>query len=144
MTLLDQQQHIYQDKCQHFGVTVKEKLRDSNHVILLNNDEQPHDWEDLDFSKDEDFIRGFGKKLAVDDHTIPEADNLPNPTPDSFDPYINMELSLPRRNDNTMEFSRVFKRKKDMDGNLICIANDNPILDSRIYIVEWLDERKED
>ena len=31
-----------------------------------------------------------------------------------------------------------------MDGNPIGIANDNPILDSRIYVVEWSDGRTED
>jgi hypothetical protein len=65
-------------------------------------------------------------------------------TPDSFDPYVNMELSLPRGQDSTMEFALVLKRKKDSDGNHIGIANDNPILDSRMYVVEWSDGRTED
>jgi hypothetical protein len=77
-------------------------------------------------------------------HSAPEADKMPQPTPDSFDSYVNMELSLPRGQDDTMEFARVLKRKKDNDGNLIGIANDNPILDSRVYIVEWSDGRTEE
>jgi hypothetical protein len=43
-----------------------------------------------------------------------------------------------------MEFARVLKRKKDNDGNPIGIANDNPIFDSRVYIVEWSDRRTEE
>jgi len=80
----------------------------------------------------------------LDDPTIPEADKIPQPTPDSFDSYVNMELSLPRGQDNTMEFAHVLKRKKDNDGNPIGIANDNFILDSRVYIVEWSDGRTEE
>jgi hypothetical protein len=113
-------------------VTVKERLRDSNHVILLTDDEEPNDWEDSDFSNDEGFICKYGKEHALDDPIIPEADKIPQPTPDPFDFYVNMELSLPRGQDNIMEFACVFKRKKGKDGNPIGIANDNPILDSRV------------
>jgi hypothetical protein len=125
LTLLDQQQNLYRERCKDFDVTVKERLRDSNHVILLTNDEQPHDWED--------FICEYGKKLALDDPIIPEANKIPQPTPASFDSYVNMELSLPRGQDNTMELARMLKRKKDNDGNPIGVANDNPILDARVY-----------
>ena len=82
LTLLDQQQNLYKERCQHFDITVKEKLRDSNHIILLNNDEQPHDWENFDFSQDKDFLCEYGKKLALDDPTIPEADSLHMSIPD--------------------------------------------------------------
>jgi hypothetical protein len=71
LTVLDQQQDVYKERCKHFDVTVKERLRDSNHAILLTDDEQPHDWENFDFSNDEDFICEYGKKLALDDPTIP-------------------------------------------------------------------------
>jgi hypothetical protein len=77
-------------------MTVKEKLRDFNHIILLNNDEQPHDWENFDFSQDKDFLCEYGKKLALDDPTIPEADRQHMSTPDSFNPYVNMKQSLPK------------------------------------------------
>jgi hypothetical protein len=125
-------------------MTVKKKLSDSNHIILLNNEEQSHDWENFDFSREKDFLCKYGKKLALDDPTIPEADRLHMSTPDSFDPYVNMELSLPREQDSAMEFACVLKRKKDSDGNPIGVANDNPILDSRMYVVELSDGRTEE
>ena len=52
------------------------------------------------------------------------------------DAYLNMELSLPR-DDEGPEFSRVTKSLRDNEGILIGIANDNPLLDSRIYEVEY-------
>jgi hypothetical protein len=69
--------------------------------------------------------------LALDDSNIPEADELPISTPDSFDPYVILQLSLLRGQDNTMEFAHILKRKKDSAGNPIGIANDKPILGSR-------------
>ena len=38
------------------------------------------------------------------------------------------------------EFARVKKRLKDANRRPICVANDNPILDSRMYEVEYRDE----
>jgi hypothetical protein len=52
--LLDQHQNLRKERCQHFDMSVKEKLHDSNHTIILNSDEQPHDWEYFDSSKDKD------------------------------------------------------------------------------------------
>ena len=49
-----------------------------------------------------------------------------------------MEVSLPRDGKGP-ELSRVFKRLQDKYGIPIGTANDNPILDSRIYEVEYPD-----
>ena len=58
-------------------------------------------------------------------------------TPDSFDDsYLNMELALPREGGD-VQFGRVIKRLRDKDGLPIGTANDNPILDSRMYEVEF-------
>ena len=52
-----------------------------------------------------------------------------------------MELALDRH-DNRPEFARVNKRLKDKDGRPIGIAADNPILDIRMYGVEYDDGYK--
>jgi hypothetical protein len=52
-----------------------------------------------------------------------------------------MELAIPRSG-GEVEFSRVTKRLRDKDGLPICTANDNPILDSRMYEVEFPDGHK--
>ena len=49
-----------------------------------------------------------------------------------------MELALDRHDDGP-EFARVNKRLKDKDGRPIGIAADNPILDTRMYEVEYAD-----
>ena len=54
-----------------------------------------------------------------------------------------MELSLPRGPNDGLQFAKVTKRLKDANGLPIGISNDNPILDTRIYEVEYLDGYKE-
>ena len=52
-----------------------------------------------------------------------------------------MEVALPRDGEGP-ELARVIKRLRDKDGIPIGTANDNPILDSRVYEVEFLDGHK--
>ena len=49
-----------------------------------------------------------------------------------------MEVALPRDGEEP-ELARVVKRLQDKDGIPIRTSNDNPILDSRIYEVEYPD-----
>ena len=83
---------------------------------------------------DADFKEEFNK--VFDNPDVKEADD--NFTPDSYDQYVNMELTLDRGGDRP-EFARVKKRLKDANGRPIGVANDNPILDSRMYEVEYND-----
>jgi hypothetical protein len=53
------------------------------------------------------------------------------------DNYLSTEIMLPRG--GTMVKGRVAARKHDRDGNPIGLANSNPILDTRLYIVHFDD-----
>ena len=75
----------------------------------------------------------------ITNEDIPEVDDIFDP--EYFDNYINTELALDRH-DNGTELARVNKRLKDKDGRPIGIAADNPILDTRIYKVEYYDGYK--
>ena len=57
------------------------------------------------------------------------------------DTYTNMELALDR-GDEGPNFAKVTKRLKDAKGQPIGTANENPILDTRMYEVEYLDGYK--
>ncbi len=71
----------------------------------------------------------------MNDPTAPEADAAL--TPDMYDDtYLNMELAL-FQGGGEVEFTRVVKRMRDKDSLPIGTANDNPILDSRVYDVEF-------
>lgn len=63
----------------------------------------------------------------------------PDPTPDSYDGYLNMEIGMPRGEDGEIEHAVVKRRAYDKDGEPIGIANNNPLLDTRQYEIEYID-----
>ena len=68
---------------------------------------------------------------------VPEADA--NFTLDLFDDtYLNMELDIPIYGDEP-DFSKVTKRLWDKDRLTIGRAHNNPILDTRMYEVDYKD-----
>ena len=97
----------------------------------------PEDWADL-LESDPDFNEEFNR--CFNNQDIAEADNH---TPDILDDtYLQMELAMPRESDGP-EYSRVTKIIKDAKGLPIGTANDNPILDTCIYEVEYFDGYKQ-
>ena len=88
-----------------------------------------------DFAElDEDFREEFFKVYG--DTNTKDADDF---SPEIMDgTYLNMELALPRDGEEPA-FARVKKRMKDGNGNPIGRAHSNPILDTRMFEVEFLD-----
>ena len=118
-----------------FDAEVRRRFKEDD---LPDDDAKPNpaDWaEFLEF--DPDFQEEFNK--IVNDEGTPEADSY---TPEvGDDTYMHMELALPRDGDGP-EFARVTKRLRDDNGLPIGTANENPILDSRMYEVEYADGHK--
>ena len=86
---------------------------------------------------DSDFNDEFNR--VFDDKDIPEADDY---TPKVLEAtYLNMELRIPRDMDGP-EFAKVTKRLRDTDGLPIVTTNDKPLLDTRLYKVEYGDGHK--
>ena len=75
----------------------------------------------------------------IKNEDIHEPDNIFDT--EEFDNYINMEFALDKH-DNGPKYTRVKKRLKYKDGKTIVIAADNPILDTRMYEVEYADGYK--
>ncbi len=120
-------------RCNEFSASIAEKVGDVMHFVD-DDKAQPSDWvNERDY--DEEFDEEF--RNVVCDPKVPEADVAF--TPDMYNnTYLNMELALPRGG-GEVEFARVVKRMRDKDGLPIGTANDNPILDSRVYEVEYPD-----
>ena len=57
------------------------------------------------------------------------------PTPISFDNYIGTEVTLPRGDEMVSGIMK--SRVKDHEGDPIGVANQNPILDTSVYEVEF-------
>ena len=96
----------------------------------------PSDWTDL-LDEDPDFKEEFQR--IFDNPSIPEADEY---TPSVLeDTYVDKELILPRDGEGP-SFAKVTKRLRDANGIPIGTASDNPILDTRLYEVEYVDGHK--
>ena len=76
--------------------------------------------------------RGEDDGEQIEPHT-PDQDDLIY-TPDVMDPYVGSEVRIPSGDGYIA--ARVRKRARGTDGNPIGRANDNPILDTRLYEVE--------
>ena len=79
-------------------------------------------------------------QCIISDESIPDADDdkAANDT-EMFDPYLNMEIDLPRGDDFNLHHARVKRRAVDEDGKPVGRSSNNPILDTRQYEVEFLD-----
>ena len=121
-----------------FDQEVRRILGEEEPQSDIGDKPSPEDWaEFMEF--DEDFQEEFGNIVSNDD--IKEADD--EFTPEVFDDtYLNMELALPSGDGAQPAFARVTKRLRDANGLPIGTAHDNPILDSRMYEVEYQDGHK--
>jgi hypothetical protein len=126
--------------CTEFDVVLSERLKDDNFIIEEGGKTQPFDWRQFPLETDPDYAAEF--QAANSDESIPEADD--EFTADVYDDtYLNMEITLPRGAATDGQYAKVTKRMRDENGMPIGTANDNPILDSRVYEVEFLDGHKE-
>ena len=65
---------------------------------------------------------------------VPDADEV---TPEDLDNYVGAQVNLPYQ--GSMMAGKVIKRARDNEGNPVGTKNDNPILDTRSYQVEFPD-----
>jgi hypothetical protein len=137
------------------------KILKSNGVFVCRSTLQHLNDEELDSPVHKDMRRKFDESieyhlgLAALPQDFSDEDLTPDPTyyddTDAMDPeygdaevtpeigdnYLSAELMLPKG--GVMVKGHVTARKRDWDGNPVRRANDNPILDTRSYIVDFDD-----
>ena len=139
VTNLEMQIDSTKSRLQEFDTAITDRLNDEAHIIIEGGKSQPYDWSDHPFDEDIDFVEEFHS--VVSNSKIKEADE--EFTPDTYDDrYLNMELAVPRGDNPNPQYARVTKRLRDADGVPIGTANENPILDSCMYEVEYQDGAK--
>ena len=136
VTNLDNELLENQETFSEFDEQIKGIIKEDD-FLLEGNKSDPADWADI-LEDDEDFQEEFNR--VYQDKGIPDADDVFNPDL-MDDTYRNMEVALPRDSE-WPEFSRVTKRLRDANRLLIGTENDNPILDTRMYEVEYADGHK--
>ena len=135
VTSLEMQLDHMKERAQAFDEAVRAKIKDSDHIILEGSKTQPYDWTDHPFEEDPDFTEEFHE--VVSNNELKEADETF--TPNVYDTYLNMELAIPQGDSLEPRLARVTKRLKDANGLPIRLANENPVLDTRMYEVQYLD-----
>ena len=128
-------------QCNQFTQRVTELINYADHIIPHGNDAVLQDWNDYPLETDPDFIDEF--QNVVPDDKVPEQDD--NFTPDTFNnTYLkNIEVALPRGGADDLQFAKVTKWFRDKNGHPIRTANDNLMLDTHEYDVEFLDGHRE-
>jgi hypothetical protein len=124
-----------------FDRSIEGMLKDENFPVEGDKPD-PEVWADL-ADTDDDFRQEFFKVYQDDNIRDADVEEIGNseagPSPGILDDqYLQMELALPRDGDGPT-LARVKKRLKDSDGKPIGVAHQNPILDTRIFEVEFLD-----
>ena len=111
------------------------------------------DWNRLSLDEnDKSFDEDFHK--IINDESIPESDEesysdkrnenvLDSSSSGHFDPYLHMEVGLPQGSDDQLHHAMVKRRAVDSEGKPIGIESSNPLTDTRVYEVEFLDGTKE-
>ena len=133
------QEDVNKSWAQAFDQAIHEYINDSIHYIIDSGKNEPKDWATHLLDTDDDFQDEFNNVVSHPD--VKEADELFT-TEVMGDPYVNMELALPQGDTLEPWYARVTKRLRDANGIPIGTAHDNPILDTRMYEVEFMDREK--
>ena len=124
---------------QEFDTAITDRLNDEAHIIIKGGKSQPYICSNHPFDEDLDFVDEFHSVASNDEKK--EADE--EFTPDTYDDwYLNMELAVPRGDNPNPQYAKVMKWLRDADGIPTGMANENPILDSRMYELQCQDGTK--
>lgn len=119
--------------CQ-FDKQIKERLNAKDTDLSDLVKAKPY-WNRLTMNEDdEEFIQEYRHPIKTE-----ETKRDIEPTPDSFDGYLNMEIGMPRGDDGMLEHAIVKRRALDNMGVPVGVANSNPLLDTREYDIEYHD-----
>ena len=139
VTNLERQEDVNKSRAQVFDQAIRECINNSTHYIIDGSKNEPRDWAMHLLDTDDDFQDEFNN--VISDPEVKEAD-------ESFmlevmgNTYVHMELALPQGDTLEPRYARVTKRLRDANSIPIGTAHDNPILDTRMYKVKFMDGEK--
>ena len=139
ITNLKMQEDMNKGWTQAFNLAIRERINDSAHYIIDGGKNEPKGWAMQLLDTDDDFQDEFNNVISHPE--VKEADELFT-LEVMGNTYINMELALPQGDTLESWYARVTKRLRDANGIPIGTAHDNPILDTRMYEVEFMDGEK--
>ena len=143
LTELEKKTDEWKSKMEQYDHEVISKVENARNAIIPEstiNDISNQYLLDLE-KEDEEFYEQFNK--AIDDLSLKHADDAYSKEFGVEDSYLGMKLGLPKGPDNELLHAKVKRRAVDVEGRPLGVANNNPILDTRQYEVEFLDGQVE-
>ena len=138
ITNLEKRTDEMQNRMEHFMLSTTALLQTQSQDVPIPPDTNP--WLRLTRNDDPEmtsYLTGRDSLWLLNQEVYD--DKSGQPTGDLEDNYVNMEIALPRGDDGQLQHARVKRRAIDQDGKPIGKAADNPMLDTRKYIVQYLD-----
>ena len=133
LTQLEQGTH---ERMQKYNNNIKEIVENVANVELITMDIPK--WNQLSIRDyDEEFNEEFQK--VINDQSVRDIDEYF----DINDSYLNMEIGLQQRGNDRMEKGVVKRRAVDINGVPIGVPNNNPIMDTRQFEIEFNDGQVE-
>ena len=131
ITNLEQQQNTWQKRINEFNQRIEQTFNTTSTSVRVDpNIIQQGKLLSLD-DEDEEFIQEYSR--VIDSEDVKHIDDLRV----GEDNYIGMELGIRRHDDARLDHAVVKRRKTDIEGRPMGIANKNPILDTSQYKVEY-------
>ena len=143
LTNNERQTDEWKQQMQRYDNVINERLKIQDNNKNQKEYTESNQWNRLALDDDDpEFVAEFNR--VIDDESIPDADNnvagiTEDSTPDAFDGYLNMEIGLPRGEDDKLQHAIVKRRKLNVDGDPVGTRHNNPLLDTREYEVEFID-----
>jgi len=134
MLTIDQETDENKERLKEFTDKIKHKFDASSTILIkITTLFNPHHLIDID-QEDSEFVEKYNKLIS--DESIKQVEEV---TSDSYDPYLRMEISLPRGGDTTPIAAHVKRRATTTNDQPIGTAHANPLIDTRQYEVEFVD-----
>jgi hypothetical protein len=141
LTQVEQQTDEWRQRMNKFTENLKDKFQTSSADVTSSTTDVPTNRILVLEHKDKEFLEDFNQ--FIDDGALKHADDDDDQEVGELDPYLNMELGLPRGQDNELQHAQVKRGAVDVEGKPVGRPSTNPLLDSRQYKVEFMDGETE-
>ena len=139
LTQAEQLTDEFKDRMVNYTTNLHKRLEVKD--MIINNPDVPA-WNTLSLdAMDKEFTEELHQSINDNaaDRENGDSQNGDNGNDSLFDGYIDMEVGLPRGDDDAIHHAVVKRRAVDVDGIPVGVAHNNPLLDTRQYKVEYYD-----
>ena len=138
LTRLEEQEESWAARIKAYNDKINDKMENVVAADLALNVKDVHKDNLISLEdEDEDFFSEFNR--VIDDSEVKDVEDIKPEDFGEVDQYLDMELGFRRGDDAEIHFAKVKRRAVDEDGKPVGIPNNNPLLDQRLYEVEFLD-----